>query len=417
MQVLAIGLNHNTAPIEVREKLALGDWQIKEALISLRDHVPEGIILSTCNRTEVYTLADEQLSEAGNVESFLCELGDMPLDELSPYLYRFHSDEAVSHLFRIASGLESMIVGEFEVLGQVRQALADVENSGFVSLPLLNLFRQAVRVGRLARRETGISRNPVSISSVGVELARKIFDNFSDCRVLVISAGEASKLAVEALARYGIHQITVASRSYEKALDLASAHGGKAVPFHHLQEPLADVDIVIGASGAPHFILEPSDVSEAMQLRAHRPLVLIDLAMPRDFDPRIKGIENVHLHDIDDLKSVSGSNKKQREKEIQKVTGIIDEEVARFMSWWQSFKAVPTITALVDKAEKIRRSQLNSTLRKMQVTAEERTALDAMTQAIVKKILHEPISYLRNGDHGPGKIQTAREIFGLDKKT
>jgi len=416
MHVLVVGLNHNTAPVEVREKLALGSWQLKEVLISLFDHVPEGIILSTCNRTEVYTLADEHYSERTRVEDFLSELGDMSISELSPYLYAFQQEMAVSHLFRIASGLESVILGEFEVLGQVREALQDAESTGLVSLPLLNLFRQAVRVGRRARLETGISRYSVSVSSVAIDLAKRTFDDLSNCKVLVISAGEAGKLAVKALVKHGISDLMVTSRSYEKALALASAHGGKAVPFHHLKEPLIEADILISSSGAPHFILEPSVVAEAMQSRPHRPLVLIDIAVPRDIDPRVKDIENVLLYDIDDLETVSGSNHRQRAKEKEKVMTIIDAEVAKFMSWWHSLEAVPTITALVSKAERIRRTQLTRTLSRMQMSDEDRAAIDAMTQAIVKRILHDPIRSLRNGEQGDNHIQAVQELFDLDTK-
>ena len=416
MHVLAVGLNHHTAPLEVREKLALGSWQLKEALISLFDHVPEGIILSTCNRTEVYTLADEHYSERTSVEEFLSELADMSVSELSPHLYAFQQEMAVSHLFRIASGLESMILGEFEVLGQVRQALQDAESTGLISLPLLNLFQQAVRVGRRARLETGISRNSVSVSSIAIDLAKKTFGDLSNCKVLVISAGEASKLAVKALVKHGISQLIVTSRSYEKALALASAHGGKAIPFHHLKEPLIEADILISSSGAPHFILEPSVVAEAMQSRPHRPLVLIDIAVPRDIDPRVKDIENVYLYDIDDLETVSGSNRRQREKEKEKVITIIDAEVAKFMPWWHSLDAVPTITALVSKAEKIRRTQLTRTLARMQMSDEDRAAIDAMTQTIIKKILHDPIRYLRNSDQRDNHIQAVQDLFDLDNK-
>ena len=414
MQVLAVGLNHETAPLQVREKLAIGRWQLRQALVSLFDHVPQGIILSTCNRTEVYTVADKDYSQRTELEEFLSELGGIPLTELSPYLYAFHHEMAVSHLFRIASGLESMILGEFEVLGQVRDSLQDAESTGLVGLPLLNLFQQAVRVGRRARSETRISRNPVSVSSVALRLASKVFTDVSACRVLVISTGEAGKLTVKALVKHGISQVAVTSRSYEKALALASAHGGNAVPFHNLREALTETDIVISSSGAPHFILDSSLVAEAMRPRTSRPLVLIDIAVPRDIDPAVKDIENVHLRDIDDLRNVSGANHRQRAKEKEKVMEIIDAEVPKFMARWLSQHAVPTITALVSKADKIRRSQLNRTLSRIQASDEDRNAIDAMTQAIVKKILHAPIRHLKNGDPVNTNIHVVQELFDLD---
>lgn len=414
MQILAIGLNHESAPLEIREKLALGRWQLDEALVSLFDHASEGVILSTCNRTEIYTLSDSQCSERTLVEDFLSKLGDIPLSDLTPYLYSLQHEAAVNHLFRIASGLESMILGEFEILGQVRQALYDAEKTNIVSLPLLNLFRQAVSVGRRARNETGISKNPVSVSSVAIDLAEEIVRDLSKCRVLIISTGEAGRLAIQALAKRGAAQLLVSSRSYEKALDLATSYQGEALPFHHLKEGLTEADIVISSSGAPHYILESTVVAEAMQTRPHRPLVLVDIAVPRDIEPAVKDIENVHLYDIDDLKRVSDLNHRQRAGEKEKVEAIVDVEVAKFIAWCDTLEAVPTIAALVSKAERLRRIQLDKTLCRINLSDDDREAIDAMTQAIVKRILHDPIRYLKNGGQGVNHIQAVQDLFELD---
>jgi len=413
MHVLAVGVNHNTAPLEVRERLALGRKHSKEALFSLFNYIPEGIILSTCNRTEVYTLCGNDHSERLAIERFQTHIGDMSVSTLEPYLYEFNHEDAISYIFRVASGLESQVVGEFEVLGQVRDALEDAENTGIVSMPLLNLFRHAVKVGRRARQETGISRSPVSVSSVAVDLARKACGDIASSKVLIISAGEASRLAVKALINYGISNITVASRSHDRALTLATEHDGRAVSLHDLREPLADADIVVSCSGAPHFIINSTSVNEAMQSRPHRPLVLIDIAVPRDIDPDAGNIANVHLYNIDDLKNVSGLNHRLREKERDKVLQIIDEEATRFISWWQSLNALPIITSLVSKAEMIRTTQTARTLVNLQVSEKDRAAIDAMTQAIVKKLLHDPIQYLKNGDNGNNHIQVVQELFNL----
>ena len=416
MQVLVAGLNHESAPLEVREKLALGKWQMKEAMLSLSDYVLDGIILSTCNRTEIYALADAECAQKPRIEEFLSNLGRMPIQELAPYLYAHQHAEAVAHLFRVASGLESMILGEHEVLGQVRDALEDAEATNTVGFPLLNLFRHAVRVGRRVRNETAISRNPVSVSSVAVDMAREVFQDISKCKVLVISAGEAGKLALKALAKHGISQMELTSRSYERAVALASTYGGRPVPFHRLTESLAEADIVISSSGAPHFVLESTVVAEAMRERNSRPLMLIDIAVPRDIDPAVKDIENVHLCDIDDLKEVSGLNHRRRAKEKRKVMAIIDEEVAKFIDWWQTLEALPTITALVSKAEKIRRAQLSRTLGAMDLSDRDRAAIDAMTQAIVKKILHGPITTLKSGDRDNSHIEAIQRLFDLDSE-
>jgi glutamyl-tRNA reductase len=307
-----------------------------------------------------------------------------------------------------------MVLGEYEILGQVGDALDDAESTGVVSSPLLNLFRHAVRIGRRVRAETEISRNPVSVSSVAIDLARKKIGDLSGCKILVISAGEASNLAIKALSKHGISDFIVASRSYDKAYSLALEYGGRAVPLHGLREPLIEADIVVSCSGAPHFLVKSSLVKEAMHIRADRPLVLIDIAVPRDVDPASKEIENVYLYNIDDLQSVSASNQRRRANEKEKVISIIDEEVYRFKLWWHSLEAVPTISALTSKAESIRTAQLYKIMARIQVSTEEHAAIDAMTQAIVKKILHDPITHIRKNGNGNNYIKAVQELFNLD---
>ena len=414
MQVLVVGLNDKTAPIEVREKVALGTEQLKQSLPLLFNYVPQGVILSTCNRTEVYVVADHGSAVRQGVESFLSNLGGIPAAELSPYLYTFREEMAVRHLFRVASGLESMVLGEFEVLGQVRHALEEAERTGDVGLPLLNLFRHAVRVGRHVRNATAISENAVSVSSAAVNLAKKFFPEFSSCKVLVISAGEAGKLSVKTLSKSGVSQMVIASRTYERAEALASVVGGKAIPFHQVEEALRASDIVISCSGSPHFILEAPCVAEAMQARPDRPLLLIDIAVPRDITPEVRHIDNVFLYDIDDLEVVLESNRRKRKREVEKVMSIIEFEVAKFMDWWGNLEAKPTIAALVSKAEGIRSTHLTKTLEKMEgLSAEDRARIEAMTSAIVRKILHDPIRCLKNGAQYDNYIQVVQDLFNL----
>jgi glutamyl-tRNA reductase len=310
-----------------------------------------------------------------------------------------------------------MIVGEFEILGQVRHALEEAERAGTVQSPLLNLFRQALRVGRRAREETAISRNAASVSSAGVELARQFFGDLTRCKVLVISAGEAGKLTARALVKTGIAEMTVTSRTYERAVALASRLGGRAIPFHHLKQALSEADIVISCSGSPHFILEPPAIEEAMRSRPERPLFLIDIAVPRDIDPEVKKVSNVLLHDIDDLRMVSEANVREREKEVEKVTALIEAEVTKFMEWWDSLKVVPTITALVNKCESIRQRELAKFIsRRSHLSEEDRNQMEILTRSIIKKILHDPI--LRLKKHGAdGKYdQAVRELFKLDEE-
>ena len=419
MQLLAVGLNHKTAPVEIRERVALPTGQLGEALNALLNYVPQGIILSTCNRTEVYTVVERDPVEGRQaVERFLSEYGHIALDQLAPYLYTYHGDDAARHLFRVASGLESMILGEYEVLGQVRTALEKAEASGLVHLPLLNLFRQAVRVGRKVRDETEISKNGLSVSSTAVELCRKCFGDLTECNVVVISAGEAAMLAAKALVKTGVGRISVTSRTYDKAAELAAGVGGEAVPFHHLGKALSTASIVISCSGSPHFILDSSSISEAMQTRPDRKLLLLDIAVPRDVNPAVKSIPNVLLYDIDDLKEVSECNRGYREAEVGKVAAIVEAETIDFAGWWEALEVRPTITALVAKAEKIRQAELARTLSKMPgLSAEDQQRLEAMSASLVKKLLHDPIRHLKNGGLHENHIQVLRELFELEKDT
>ncbi|MDO8490640.1 MAG: glutamyl-tRNA reductase [Dehalococcoidia bacterium] len=415
MQLLSLGLNHKTAPVEIRERVALTTGQIGEALTSLHKYVPQGVIVSTCNRTEVYTLADQDYVKSQLATGrFLSEYGRIPIDQLAPYLYTYQSEDAARHLFRVASGLESMILGEYEVLGQVRTALEKAEGSGLVHLPLLNLFRQAVRVGRRVRDETEISKNGLSVSSAAVDLSRKCFPNLAECDVLVISAGEAAMLAVKALAKAGVGKILVTSRSYDKAAELASGVGGQAVAFHLLGQALSSASIVVSCSGAPHFILDSTAISEAMKTRPDRKLLLLDIAVPRDVNPEVKSIPNVLLYDIDDLKEVSESNRSYREAEVGKVTAIVEAETKDFSGWWKALEVRPTITALVGKAEKIRQAELARTLSKMPaLSTEDQQRIEAMSASLVRKLLHDPIRNLKNGGLHENHIQVLRELFEL----
>jgi glutamyl-tRNA reductase len=255
------------------------------------------------------------------------------------------------------------------------------------------------------------------VSSAGVQLAKRLFKDFGSCKVLVIGAGEAGKLAAKALVKNGVAQVAVTSRTYERAAALASQLGGEAIPFHRMEEALSASDIVVSSSGAPHFILEPSVVAEAMRIRPHRPLLLIDIAVPRDVDPRVKDIDNTFLHDIDDLNELSEMNLQQRQGEVDKVMAIIEAEVADFMAWWSSLEVRPIIAALADKAEKIRSAQLTKALSQMQgLSAEEQERIEAMTRAIVKGILHDPINRLKRDEQAHLYAQALQKLFGLEPK-
>jgi glutamyl-tRNA reductase len=413
-RLIVVGLNHETAPVPVRERVAFSSAQLRESLQALSDYAAQGIIVSTCNRTEVYTVANGR-SSAGRLLEFLSAHSGIRVEDLEPHLYTLEEQEVVRHLFRVSSGLESMVVGEHEVLGQVRQALEQATAARLVSQPLAGLFQQAVSVGRRVREETEISKNAASVSSAAVALAKTVFDDLERRQVLVIGAGEAGALVAKALVKIGACQVMVRNRSFEKAEALASEIGAMAVASDGLAEALLRADIVISCSGAPHFIIKPESMREAVEARTSHPILLIDIAVPRDIDPAVRGIEGVILHDIDDLSLVVTGNREVREREAGKAEDIIEAEVQRFVEWRESRNKAPVIKALVDKAERIRSAQLARALKGMpDVTPEDEERLEAMTRAIVKKILHGPISTLKN--RNGHNVEAVRELFELETR-
>jgi len=416
MQVCVVGLNYKKTPIEVRSRVAIGSAQLPEALIALHRYVPQGIILATCNRTEIYAVCADDAADSSDSIRYLAERGDLPIGELLPHTYTWHGGAAVKHLLQVASGLDSMITGEYEILGQVKRALDEAVKTGLVGLPLLNLFRYAVRTGRRVRSETGISKNAVSVSSAAVELAARIVGDIRHQKIVVIGAGEAGSLVARSCKERGASQITVVNRSPHKGKVLAAALEGEWVPMEGLERELAGCDVVISCSGAPHTVLKSRMVEEAVKVRQHRPLVIIDIAVPRDVDPEVKALNKIYLYDIDDLVNTCRENNNLRQEETQDAIGIIDEEVTRFMRYWQELGVRPLVKALLERAEEIRRSKLEMTLKKMpELSEEQKYYLDAMTKAIVQNILHEPVKHLKNNHKQEGFTQVVEELFSLDK--
>jgi len=414
VRISLVGIDHQTAPIAVREKVAISTKKLYDALPVLRSYIPRGIILSTCNRTEVYTIDSDAHHAERSSLNFLKAHVNIPDAALLQYVYLFENRTAVEHLFRVASGLESMIVGEFEVLGQVGHALEVAEGAGMVNLPLRHIFQSAIRTGRRVREETGISRNALSASSVAVDLAAGIVGDLKEGKMLVIGAGEAGRLVAKAAKDRGISHMVVVGRTQERASALASQLGGTPISSSNLGEELLTTNIVVTCAGAPHRILSVDQVKRAMEKRPGLPLVIIDIAVPRNVEPAVGQIRNVFLYNIDDLTELSALNRKQREDEIQKATQIIADELDKFVLWWQEFKVRPLIRAMMSKAEEIRRSQFDRTVRKLPpLTEEEQYSLEMMTKAIVSKILKDPVQYLKaNGSNNYAEM--ARKLFQLD---
>ncbi len=412
-----VGVNHSTAPLAIREKAAIGIGKLSDALYLLCSLVSHGVILSTCNRTEVYTVSiDDNNAQTAGL-SFLKNCLDISDNVLHQHTYTMAGNAAVEHLFRTASGLDSMIIGEYEVLGQVRQALEAAEKARMVNLPLRHIFQSAIRTGRRVREGTGISKNALSVSSVAVDLAAKVVGNLKGSRMLVIGAGEAGKLVAKAARNRGVSQIVIASRTQERASSLANALGGTAVSLDDAMQELCNCNIIVTCADAPHSLLGVSQVRAMMREHSKLPLIIIDIAVPRNVEPEVAQIKGVFLYNIDDLYRIHKQNRRRRESGINKAENIVSEEMAKFAIWWRDYKIRPLVRALMTKAERIRCSQLNRTMKKMpSLSDKDKYHLEKMTKAIVSKILSKPINVLKsNSDNDNDYGEVLKELFQLNE--
>lgn len=425
MKILLIGLSHKTAPVEVRERLAFSSSMLRSALTHfdtthtqahLQD-VREGVILSTCNRLEVYALVNNPKVAQRAITKFLSRACDTPAELFSKYLYVYHDEEAVRYLMRVASGLDSMVLGEPQILGQITEAYEAALAQQAVGTVLSALFRAAIHTGKRARTETAIGVNPSSVSAVAASLAAELMGDLSERQVLLIGAGEMGAIAVRALMKRGASHITVANRTYKNGVQLAKAWGGKAITFQQLTEGLAGADIVITSTGAPHTILNRKLLEPAMAIRPNRPLFIIDIAVPRDVDPNVTEISNVHLCDIDDLQSQAEDNVRERELEIPQVEIIVDEEATRFLEWLDSLDVVSTITDLREQVEQLRQNELQRLFNRLDLDEREQELVATMSHRLMNKILHQPILRLKKeaaDGNGAVYIYTTRQLFALD---
>ncbi len=401
LDLVIIGLNHKTAPIDIREKLAFPEKEIEKALTEAHSlpSVKETMILSTCNRVEIYAISQEVETSIQQLKDFLSRYHHLTLNLLEKYLYVYTGEQAVKHIFRVASSLDSMVLGEPQILGQIKAAYtlsAETKTSGFI---LHRLLHRAFSVAKRVRTETQIGDNAVSVSSVAVELAEKIFGNLDQRTVLLIGAGEMSELAARHLLSAGVQKIWVTNRSFDRALSLASEFHGEAIPFEDLYRGLKKVDIVISATDSPHYLIEKERMVKVMKERKQKPLFFIDIADPRDIAPEVGDLENIYLYNLDDLQKVANENRKGREQEAQKAEVIVEEEVAKFVRWYKSLEITPTIIALKKKCEEIRKKELEKLLSLYpHLSEKERRSLEAMTSAIVNKILHDPFVRLKQKD-------------------
>ena len=417
--IVIVGVNHRTAPVEVRERLALADGRLDDAHRRLLGFEPvkETVLVCTCNRVEVVAYADDVAAATDCITHFLAEEHGMPREQFESHLYRYCGRTAVQHLFRVAASLDSMVIGEPQILGQLKEFYARAATVGAVRTVLHRCFHKSFSVAKRVRTETGIASKAVSVSSAAVELARNIFDRLEDKTAMLIGAGEMSELAARHLLSGGIGSMIVTNRTFDRAVELAREFRGTPVPYEHFPRYLPLADVVIGSTAAPHHVLLPPLVHDALRERKQRPMFLIDLSVPRAFDPAINEIDNVYLYDIDDLADLSEENLAERQREAGKAELIIEAEVDKFWRWLNGLDAVPTIVALRERVENIRCRELEKTLGALKdLTPRQREALDALTSAIVKKILHSPIMHLKRQDAEVESfyVDAVRRLFDLE---
>jgi glutamyl-tRNA reductase len=420
VHVVVTGISHKTAPLALRERLALND---EGALLLAREvlddaDICEAMALSTCNRTELYVYAGDTLAAEQTCLGRLAQLAGVPADELRSRAYSYSGDGAIAHLFRVTASLDSMVVGEAQIVAQLKAAYQLACDGGCTSVVFNRLFRHALEVGKRVRSETAIGERPVSVSSAAVELARQVFGKLEHRVVLILGAGETSELTAVHLRSGGVARLLVSNRTGESAADLASKVGGAAVPWDEIESHLTVADIVISSTAAPHHVVTRALVETAMERRKHRPMLFIDLAVPRDLDPEIGRVADAYLYDIDDLRQVVEQNRGEREREAVRAEQIVHQELGKVNSWLRTLDVVPTIAMLRDAVESVRTHEMERLASRLSdLSDRQRRQVDVLTTSIVNKILHVPtvrMKELADKRECYLYVQAVRELFGLN---
>jgi len=419
MNFQLIGVNHKTAPVEVRERLAIPDSRLPEALRHLTQHpgIDEALILSTCNRVE---LLAQTRNGSADLRGFLCQYFHLDSTELDPHFYEYRERDAIRHIFRVTSSLDSMVVGEPQILGQVKEAYATARAVGAVHSQLDLLLTRAFAVAKRVRTETAVGSSAVSVASVAVELAKKIFGNLHGKTVFLVGAGKMSELAARHLLAHGAASIFVANRTYDRAIRLAEKFNGQAIEFTRLYDSCDRGDIVITSTGAPHAIFRREHGEMFLSRRKNRPMFFIDIAVPRDVDPEMNKLDGIFVYDIDDLQQAVASHVSDRGKEAERAEAIIAAEVERFQARLQTLDVVPTIVSLHDHLETIRQAEIDRVRGRLgPMTPEQEMAIETLTRGIVNKIMHTPISTLKTAAReaeATTLIDLVRRLFNLQEK-
>jgi glutamyl-tRNA reductase len=422
MHIVVVGLSHKTAPVEIREKLAIPESRLGEALTRLCSYpgVREGMLLSTCNRVEVYAVVEDLEPGYSRIQEFLADAHmSLSSEQLTPHLYWQTGDRAISHLFRVASSLDSMVVGESQVLGQLKDAFETALTHKTTGLILNKVVKKAISVAKRVRTDTKIAEMAVSVSYAAVELAKKIFADLSEKTVLLIGSGEMAKLAARHFIASGVHHVRVTTRTPAHAVELANRFKGTAVPFEQFREDMALADIVLVSTGASHYLVSSDDVQRAVKQRMNRPIFLIDISVPRNIDPAVRHVDNAFLFDIDDLKFRVEQNRGERLQEAEKAEHMVADEVGVVRQWLQSLEVTPTIVALKTRVEDIKRSELEKAMSRLaHLSPQERGMVENMASSIVNKLIHNTMVTLKSevsSADGAAFIEAARRFFNLSE--
>jgi glutamyl-tRNA reductase len=420
MKVFIVGLNHKIADIEVREKLAFDGPKLLEGLMRFKElpEVQEAIILSTCNRVELYANVLDVEKAAESIKAFLAEFHSINRSSLDKALYIYVDIDAVKHIFRVASSLDSMIVGEPQILGQLKDAFEIALEKKATGILLNKLMKKAISVAKRVRTETRIAENAVSISFAAVELARKIFTDLSERSFMLLGAGEMAELAARHLISNGVKEVLVSNRTYKRACDLAQEFNGRPVKFEEFIHEMVHADIIICSTGAPDYILRKNEMHKVMKDRKQRQVFLIDISVPRNIDPEINGLENVYLYNIDDLQGVVDANVFERQKEAEKAEEIVEEEIETFLKWQSSLDSIPTIKALRERAEEMKKEELDRLLNKVAGLGEkDREAIEYMATALMNKLIHPPTAALKDSSEDKESlVALVRKLYGIDEE-
>jgi glutamyl-tRNA reductase len=418
MNILVVGLNHNTADVEVREKLAFDGAKLEEGLRGLAGlpDVSEAVVLSTCNRVEIYANVRDVARASGEIKSFISAFHGIRGDLLEGALYFREGKEGVTHAFRVASSLDSMVVGEPQILGQLKESFEFALSRKATGVLLNKLMKKAISVAKRVRTETRIAENAVSISFAAVELAKKIFADLQDKSVMLLGAGEMAELAAKHLLSCGVKEMVVANRTYERGCALAKEMDGRAVEFDGFLEEMLRSDIVICSTGAPAYVVTKAQMHDVMKDRKQKPVFMIDISVPRNIDPDINDMPNVYLYDVDDLQGVVDTNILERRKEADRAEAIVEEEIESFLRWQGSLDSVPTIVALRDRAEAIKREELARFANRLpELGDRERKMVEQLASAIVNKLIHPPTAALKEDtEDRDALIATIKRLYGIN---